>query len=392
MRHYSATTADAGRPLKLVQVNYAFTPVESADALLDTYHTLTGWSEAASRAGLSVSVVQAFTANTVRRRERVDYLFCESGVVGRLAPAMMHAAVAACEPDVVHVNGLDAPLRAWQLRQRLPGHVALVVQDHAGEPPRSSSLKAPIRRWAMRAADAYLFTTPAQATPWMEGGFISGSQGVHGVLEASTAMRPVHRATARALSGLEGTPAILWVGRLDANKDPLTVIDGFERALASLPLATLTMVFGDDRLLPVVQARLAVSPGLGDRVRLAGRVPRAQLAAWYSAADLFVLGSRRESCGYALLEACACGTVPVVTDIPSFRAITGHGAIGALWPVGDAHALAAALVSLGQRDLEAERHRTRAHFEQHLSWNAVGVHARGVYETVVEVRRRRGGR
>ncbi len=379
------------RPMKLVQVNYAFAPVESADVLLDTYHTLTGWSDAASRAGLSVSVVQAYTSNTVRRRGMVDYLFCESGP-GRPSAGMLHSAVAACEPDVVHVNGLDAPLRVWRLRQRLPPQVALVVQDHGGSPPRPFSLNAAVRRWTMRAADAYLFTAPAQATPWQEGGFISGTQGVHGVLEASTGMRPVHRGTARALTGIDGSPAILWVGRLDANKDPRTVVDGFEAALPSMPAATLTMVFGEDQLLPEVKARLAASPGLGDRVRLAGRVPRAQLAAWYSAADLFVLGSRRESCGYALLEACACGATPVVTDIPSFRLITGDGSIGALWPVGDAPALASALVALRQRDGEVERHRTRTHFEQHLSWDAVGARAKAVYEMVVEVRRRREGR
>ncbi len=391
MRNYSARAAVDGR-LKLVQVNYAFTPVESPDVLLDTYHTLTGWSDAASGAGLSVSVVQAFSTNAVRRRGRVDYLFCGSGGPRQLSSAVMHAAVAACEPDVVHVNGLDAPIRAWRLRQRLPAHVAIVVQDHASVPPRRFSLTAPFRRRAMRAADAYLFTAPAQAQPWVDRGFIADTRIVHAILEASTEMRPVHRATARALSAIAGTPAILWVGRLDANKDPLTVLAGFEQALASMPEATLTMVFSDDGLLPAVTARIAASPALGGRVRLAGRVPRAQLAAWYSAADLFVLGSHHESCGYALLEACACGAVPVVTDIPSFRAMTGDGAIGALWPVGNAGALASALLALAQRELEVERTCTRAFFERHLSWRVVGAQARAVYETVVEARRRRGGR
>ncbi len=374
-----------------MQVNYAFTPVESPDVLLDTYHTLTGWSDAASGAGLSVSVVQAFSTNAVRRRGSVDYLFCESGGPRQFSPTMVHAAVAACEPDVVHVNGLDAPIRAWRLRQRLPAHVAIVVQDHASVPPHWFSLKAPFRRRAMRAADAYLFTAPAQAQTWLDRGFIADARIVHGILEASTEMRPVHRATARAVTGIAGAPAILWVGRLDANKDPLTILDGFELVLASMPEATLTMVYGDDALLPVVTARIAASPALGGRVRLAGRVPRAQLSAWYSAADLFVLGSRHESCGYALLEACACGAVPVVTDIPSFRTITGDGAIGALWPAGDAVALASALLALARRDLAVERTHTRAHFERHLSWNAVGGHARALYETVVEARRRTGG-
>ena len=34
---------------------------------------------------------------------------------------------------------------------------------------------------------------------------------------------------------MQGDPAMLWVGRLDANKDPLTVLAGFEQALAAIP-------------------------------------------------------------------------------------------------------------------------------------------------------------
>ena len=57
------------------------------------------------------------------------------------------------------------------------------------------------------------------------------------------------------------------------------------------------------------------------------------------AADVFVLGSHREGSGYSLIEALACGLPPVVTDIPSFRSLTAAGAVGALWPCGDARAL-----------------------------------------------------
>ena len=44
---------------------------------------------------------------------------------------------------------------------------------------------------------------------------------------------------------------------------------------------------------------------------------------YYGAADVFVSGSHSEGSGYALIEAMSAGVVPVVTDIPSFRAIAG---------------------------------------------------------------------
>jgi glycosyltransferase involved in cell wall biosynthesis len=124
-------------------------------------------------------------------------------------------------------------------------------------------------------------------------------------------------------------------------------------------------------------------------VRLVGRIPHAQLSAFYSAADLFVLGSVHEAAGYALIEACACGVPPVVTNIAPFRAITADGSIGALWLQGDATDFARALVDLAHRDLVEERRRVLDRFESHLSWPVIGRHAVAVYE---EVRSRRRAR
>ena len=106
-----------------------------------------------------------------------------------------------------------------------------------------------------------------------------------------------------------------------------------------------------------MRERVQRSPALRDRVRLVGAVPHDRMAPFYSAADLFVVGSHHEGSGYALMEACACGAVPVVTDIPTFRLLTAGGSVGALWTPGDAAGCARALVDVGRRDLDAERAR-----------------------------------
>jgi glycosyltransferase involved in cell wall biosynthesis len=128
------------------------------------------------------------------------------------------------------------------------------------------------------------------------------------------------------------------------------------------------------------------SPTLISRVRLVGAVPHDRMPAFYTAADLFVVGSHHEGSGYALMEACACGTVPVVTDIPTFRLLTGGPIAGALWTAGDDAALARALVNVSRRDLDAERARLTDYFERELSWSAVGRRALEIYD---DVRRRR---
>jgi glycosyltransferase involved in cell wall biosynthesis len=107
------------------------------------------------------------------------------------------------------------------------------------------------------------------------------------------------------------------------------------------------------------------------------------MAGFYSAADLFVLGSHHEGSGYALIEACACGTTPVVTDIPSFRAITGDGSIGALWPPGSASALAERLVAMSRGDRAARRRQVLDHFDRALSWASLGRQAVETYAGVV---------
>lgn len=222
--------------MKLVVVNLAFAAdLLGPDDLLTRYHSLVGWADALTQAGASVTVVQAFTHDEHRHRRGVDYIFCRTRRSSFLPDDGVRAAVQAAEPDVVHVNGLDAPMQAWWLRRALAPAAALVVQDHAGTPTRPGTLRASLRRRAMRAPDAFLFTTWEQAAPWLEGGFIREAWRVQTVLEASTTVEPIEPSRARAQVGLTGAPAIVWVGRLTPNKDPLVVLEGIERAAAVLP-------------------------------------------------------------------------------------------------------------------------------------------------------------
>jgi glycosyltransferase involved in cell wall biosynthesis len=393
--------------MHIVQVNYAYAPdLTDPGALLDRYSTLTGWSEAVLR-GLTgpeqvgkvgrvgkVSVVQRFTQDAVIRREGVEYVFCrEAGgpIPRRWSVCRTVArAVTALRPDVVHVNGLGFRMPTRWLRHVIPASTAIVVQDHAGRPPRGGWLSGRVQRWLAAAADAYMFTATPQASPWRQAGLIAPRQPVHQVLESSTTLVAVPRDVARGRAASEsprGMPAILWVGRLNTNKDPLTVLDGFEIAVHDLPDATLTIVYGEAALEASVRERVEASAALKSRVRLVGRVTAERMPAFYGGADLFVLGSHHESTGYALLEALACGVVPAVTDIPSFRVMTADGRLGRLWPPGNADACARALVESARLDLAAEQRRVLAYFDQELSWPAVGRRAIEIYEEVVTGRR-----
>ncbi len=362
--------------LSVVQVNYAIDEgVADPDALLDRYTTLTGWSDALAAAGAGcVSVVQRFHRRAHIVRSGIEYFFVDAGV---------SRAVAAIQPDIAHVNGLVFAARTWLLRRALPRSTAIVVQNHSDTGPMG---RAPLMRFVGRATrdavDAFLFAADQHAARWRSAGFIGAGQRTYQVMEASTTFAPIAGNSARRTTGIGGAPAILWVGRMNANKDPLTVLEAFEFALASLPDATLTMVFGTSELGGDVRARIDRSPLLRNRVQLAGAVEHRDIAAFFSAADLFVVGSHHEGSGYALIEALACGATPVVTDIPTFRLLTGGGTVGRLWTPGDAVACARAIVDASRHVSDVHRAQVREHFAQNFSWRAIGRRALEIYAEI----------
>jgi glycosyltransferase involved in cell wall biosynthesis len=379
--------------MHVVQVNYAYDPrLRDPEELLDRYDTLVGWSEAVLAGGAAaVTVAQHFWRDADLERRGVRYLFRrDRGPAQARAwtlPRRLHRDVHAAAPDVAHVNGLLFPAATWHLRRGLPLSRVLVVQDHGGFGPHG--VRGPSLAWRACHAgvDAFLFSAGDQAREWREAGLLTPGRVVFEIPESSRTLVPLPREDARRRTRLDGDPAVLWVGRLNANKDPLTVLDAFTRALPFLPGAVLTLAFSEDDLLSAVRGVLDAEPTLRARVELRGRVPPSDMAALYSAADVFVLGSHREGSGYALLEAMACGAIPVVTDIPSFRSFTDGGAIGALWRPGDAAACASALVAVGTRPLAPQREATRRRFDEALSWGAVGRTAVRVYREALDRRR-----
>jgi glycosyltransferase involved in cell wall biosynthesis len=180
-----------------------------------------------------------------------------------------------------------------------------------------------------------------------------------------------------------GDPLVLWVGHLSDNKDPWTVLEGIGDAARQLPRLELWCCFGTAPLLSKAQRRIERDRILRNRVHLLGRVAHEQVEQLMQAADVFVSGSHREGSGYSLIEALACGLPPVVTDIPSFRALTRDGTVGMLWPPGNAGALSEALSSIAPRLGAPMRGAVRAHFDAELSFAAVGAKLAGMYADVL---------
>jgi glycosyltransferase involved in cell wall biosynthesis len=370
--------------VRVVQVSFhRDAVVGEPDAQLDAWPTLHGVASATVRAGVETTVVQPASVSQTLRRDGVRYEFVRfphsggalSGRAARWAPpARLIERVRAARPDVIHVQGFGHPVAVWHLRRAM-GRIPLLVQDHASLPPGG------FRRLAWKTAYSSLagavFTASAQADPYVAAGILRLGTPVHAVLEGSSTFTPGDQREARAATGLHGDPCVLWAGRLNANKDPLTLLEAFRGAAPSLPDARLWCCFGDAPLLDAVTQRIAQCDILAARVTLLGRRPHDEMQALYRAADLFVQLSHFEGSGYAPIEALACGTPPLVTDIPSLRAIVGDA--GSLTPVGDAPAMAAAIRAWGGGDRAAQRRAARRRFESALSFDVIGERLAAVY-------------
>jgi teichuronic acid biosynthesis glycosyltransferase TuaC len=137
----------------------------------------------------------------------------------------------------------------------------------------------------------------------------------------TAAFCPIDRAAARAALGLT-RPTLLSVGLLIERKGHHRTIE----AMLQLPEFDLLIV-GEGPQRAALQAQIA-RLGLAGRVRLIGAHPHARLPLLYGAADAMVLASSREGWANVLLEAMACGTPVVASNIPGNPEVVQQPAAG----------------------------------------------------------------
>jgi glycosyltransferase involved in cell wall biosynthesis len=156
-------------------------------------------------------------------------------------------------------------------------------------------------------------------------------------------------------------PVILGVGRLHPQKDFATLIRAFARVRSGRPARLVILgaeSSGDSAHIAELRA-LPARLGVADDVDLPGFTPNP--IAYMSRAATFVLSSLHEGLGNVLIEALACGTPVVSTDCPSGpREILDHGRFGALVPIGDDDAMAAAIQTALDDPVSTELLRSRA--------------------------------
>jgi len=131
------------------------------------------------------------------------------------------------------------------------------------------------------------------------------------------------------------------------------------------------MIYQGEELLQQVKYLISSGERGTVAIKLVGRVDHQQMQDWYNSADFIISGSHYEGSGIAVCEAMSCGCIPVVTNILSFRRMTGPGKCGLLYGPGNEKELLSALLSTGKMDIEKERAKVLAQFNEELSFGAI---------------------
>lgn len=160
----------------------------------------------------------------------------------------------------------------------------------------------------------------------------------------------------------DGPVSLLTVGRLEREKNPLLLVDALAELERTEPGRYRLTWVGRGPLEAAV-VRRADELGVRDRITLRGYVTFGEeLFALYKRASMFVHVSLTEGVPQVIVEALACGTPVVATDVGGVGAAFGAPGAALLVPPADREALVDA-IRLVVSDEEAREARVRRGIE-----------------------------
>jgi D-inositol-3-phosphate glycosyltransferase len=209
---------------------------------------------------------------------------------------------------------------------------------------------------------------------------------------------PIPPDEARCVIGVpEKDPMLLFVGRIE----PLKGVDTLIRAIAHMRTTGVTdqyphylAVIGgtpaaDEQEMDTEMARLqrlSHQLGLQDLVLFLGKRAQSSLPYYYSAAEVLIMPSHYESFGMVALEAMACGTPVVASQVGGLAFLIQDGVTGFVVPGGDHLALSERLTQLlRQPELRARLGKQAAAYASAYGWEKITSRVIDLYNEMVGV-------
>ncbi len=325
------------------------------------------------------------------RRRGIDVAYPRYPMVPRVSTALQPALVAAAVArSAAHArdDGFDFDL--LDAHYLYPDGVAsatvaarfrkpLVITARGSDINVIAQMPQPRRRIleAARSASALIAVSAALKAKMVDLGM--DAERIHVIRNGvdMSAYAPIEQALARESFGLAHGFVIASVGNLVPGKGHDLVM----RAIAGMDAVTLLIVGSGPQRASL--GELARELGIGSRVRLIGELAPERMPAVYSAADLLVLASSSEGWPNVVLEALACGTPVVATDVGGVPEILTADVAGTIVAERTTETIAAAV---GDRLARvADRAAVRA-FASRFSWDEVVRQQTALYQRIAAER------
>jgi glycosyltransferase involved in cell wall biosynthesis len=311
--------------------------------------------------------------------------------------------------DLIHANFFMSGLVGMELKSRLA--LPLVVTFHAlgrvrllhqGGADRFPADRLEIEDELMQAADYIVAECPQDADDQRH--LYDADPRKIRIVPCGydpEEMHPIGRSQARRVLGLDRSmPLVLQLGRLVPRKGVDDAIRGFARAVKRMKTTARMLVVGGESETPSPELTpeigrlqcIAQEEGIGRQVVFTGRAERARLKYYYSAANVFVTTPWYEPFGITPLEAMACATPVVGSNVGGIKHTVVDGKTGFLVPPHDPDSVGECLAALLNNSEQCRQFGEEAlrRVRQGFTWKKVAEALNGIYqEAAARPRRRR---
>jgi D-inositol-3-phosphate glycosyltransferase len=268
----------------------------------------------------------------------------------------------------------------------------VVAQKRPGE--QETSRRVAVERDIVDFADALIASTPAEEGQLTQL-YGADPRKIYVISPGVDTGRfhPIPAAHAKERIGIRSDcRIILFVGRIEPLKGIDHLLGAIARVVDQLPELRegicVPIIGGephrideDDEMVRLQELRKEL--GIRDVVTFLGSKNQDTLQYYYSAAEMVVMPSDYESFGMVALEAMACGTPVIASDVGGLAFLVKDGRTGYRVPAGDTEALTDRIVHLLTDELSRRRIGQRAEcWAQSYAWPNIAEQIEDVYSDV----------
>lgn len=304
-----------------------------------------------------------------------------------------------CEYPLVHTNYWLSSWVGMELKKSQPllqvhtyHSLAAVKYKSVSTIPTIAKTRLQVEKTLLETADRVVATSPQEKEHMRS---LVSSKGNIDIISCGTDIEQfgsIARSTARRELGIAPeTKVVLYVGSFD----PQSGIETLVRAvsLSAVPKADLKLIIGGgwragesegkerDRIGSIVKEL-----GLSDITSFPDGLSRDILPAYYAAADVCAVPSHYEPLGLVALEAMACGTPVIASDVGGLKYTVVPQETGLLAPPKNEAVFADAIDRLLGDSLWRQQlgHRARQRVETYFSWDRIASQLSQLYTQLLQ--------